>query len=237
MLRRLRKGYLYVYYSGDNWDKYAVQANRRMVKMQGDMVHAEGIGDAACVRLNSLADTALLIVDPQAHPTFWVAFSDAPWTSNVRKMVQKNPAQYMKQVVVSGEKNLVGIGGANVIQGTVLGFQKKPLLETHDQEAYPRGSMLSADDNYCVRKSRAISDRCFIGEHKGRWGKPYLPLEWTKDEAPPASERNPYQTSVMGPKDAGGRRKAAWIIGVVSGLCISIGIYLYSLGAMVLIGR
>lgn len=148
VLRRLRKGYLYVYYSGDNWDKYAVQANGRMVKMQGDMVHAEGIGDASCARFNSLGDTALLIVDPQAHPTFWVAFSDAPWTSNVRKMVQKNPALYMKQVVVSGEKNLVGIGDANVIQGAVLGFQKKPLLETQDQEAYPRGSMLSADDIY-----------------------------------------------------------------------------------------
>lgn len=64
-----------------------------------------------------------------------------------------------------------------------------------------------------------------------------LPLEWTKDEIPPASERNPYQTSVMDPKDAAGRRKAAWIIGIVSGLCISIGIYLYSLGVMVFIGR
>jgi hypothetical protein len=148
VLRRLRKGYLYVYYSGDNWDKYAVQANGRMVKMKSDMVHAEGIGDASCARLNSLADTALLIVDPVAHPTFWVAFSDAPWTSKVRKMVAGNPAQYMKQVVVSSQKNLVGFEGSNLLQGTVLGFQKKPLLETQDQEAYPRGPMLSADDIY-----------------------------------------------------------------------------------------
>lgn len=148
VLRRLRRGYLYVYYSGDNWDKYAVQANGRMLKMQGDLVHAEGIGDASCARFNSLADTALLIVDPQAHPTFWVAFSDAPWTNKIRKKIAANPAQYMKQVVVSGAKNLVNFEGSALLKGTVLGYQNKPLLETQDQEAYPRGPMLSPDDIY-----------------------------------------------------------------------------------------
>jgi hypothetical protein len=59
-----------------------------------------------------------------------------------------------------------------------------------------------------------------------------LPAEWTKDEAPPNDEVNPYQTSARDPKEVAGRVRAAWIIGVVSGLSVAIGICLYGLVLM-----
>jgi hypothetical protein len=64
-----------------------------------------------------------------------------------------------------------------------------------------------------------------------------LPVEWIRDEIPPSGDPNPYRASVREPKEVLGRKKAAWIIGVVSGLCVSIGICLYTLAAIAIIDR
>lgn len=62
-----------------------------------------------------------------------------------------------------------------------------------------------------------------------------LPVEWTKDEMPLPGENNAFLVSGRDSQEAAGRRKAAWIIGTLSGLCTGIGIYLYSLAAIAMI--
>ena len=149
VLRRPRKGYLYVYYPSDKtWDLYTVQSDGRLLLMQSDLHHAMGKGDVACARFVSSPSNLLLIVDPKTHPDFWVAFSDAQWTQAVRKDVAANPDQFMKHVVIDGKKNLVSFDGAEFIKNTVLGFQDRPLLQTHDQEAYPRTPMVAPGNIY-----------------------------------------------------------------------------------------
>jgi hypothetical protein len=50
-----------------------------------------------------------------------------------------------------------------------------------------------------------------------------LPAEWIADETPAAGEGNPYRSRGRAPEERAGRRKAAWVIGIVSSICIVLG--------------
>jgi hypothetical protein len=56
-----------------------------------------------------------------------------------------------------------------------------------------------------------------------------LPADWTSEEEPAPGEQNPYRRVSQPPDVAAGRRKATWIIGTISGVCIAIGIALWTL--------
>jgi len=148
--RRLRQGYLYVHYPDDkSWEAYAVQPDGRLLRMQLDMVHAMGKGDAACLRFKREAGPFLLTVDAKKHPVFFCGFSDAPWTRHVREeVVQPNPAAYMKRVTIDSQRDLVSFEGDNFIKNTVLGFQDHPMTATVEREVYPRVPCASAKSVY-----------------------------------------------------------------------------------------
>jgi hypothetical protein len=150
IVRRLRKGYLYVYYPDDqSWEAYAVQTDGRLLRMQLDMLHAMGKGDVACSRFQHEAGALLLTVDTKKHPVFWAAFSDAAWTRNVReKVVVPALANYMKRVTVASKEHLVAIGDEGTLKNAVMGFQERPLTETANREAYPRPPKTAAAGVY-----------------------------------------------------------------------------------------
>lgn len=148
VVRRLRKGYLYVYYPQDKtWNYYATQINGRLERMQGDLHHGLGRSDAACARFTATPSNLLLTIDdPQRHAEFWIAFSEAPWTQAVRNQVAASPGEFMRHVNL--QQDLVAFDGADLIKGTVFGFQEKPLPHGSDRLAYPCASMDSPEDTY-----------------------------------------------------------------------------------------
>ncbi|MEY2153020.1 toxin VasX [Rhodanobacter sp. 115] len=159
VVRRLRKGYLYVYYPQDkSWDYYATQSNGQLERMQADLHHGLGRSDAACARFAATSSNLLLTIDdPQRHPEFWVAFSEAPWTQAVRNQVAANPSAFMQHVDIP--KDLLAFDGADLIKNTVLGFQNKPLPRLNDALArsmHDHGLGFGRDSGY-FRKKHASS--------------------------------------------------------------------------------
>lgn len=138
----MRKGYLHVYFPDDGgWERYDVQSDGRLLRMQLDAAKPMGIGNAACKRFNNSADTLLLKLDAKQHPICWIGFSDVAWTQKVRDIVKKpeNISRYMTQVDASnlGASALQGID-AQHITNLVAGFQTRPQTDTLAREAYPR---------------------------------------------------------------------------------------------------
>jgi hypothetical protein len=62
-----------------------------------------------------------------------------------------------------------------------------------------------------------------------------LPEQWTKSEAPLPGELNPYSIAPRDSSELAGRRKAAWIIGIICGICVLLGIVFWSIGAYLLL--
>jgi hypothetical protein len=56
--------------------------------------------------------------------------------------------------------------------------------------------------------------------------KAKLPAEWTAQEMPPHGSENPYRITSRDAAEAAGRRKAAWVIGLTSGICVLLGVSL-----------
>ena len=149
VLRRLRQGWLYVWYPATRlWEVYRVQSGGRLLRMAPDMMHAMGIGDPACKRFASVPDSMLLTIEnPQRHDKVWIGFSDARWTAKVRASVARDPAAaHMKQITPKamtqstvmanmGPMHLVGPG---VLSSGVVGFQKRAAKQTLENEAYER---------------------------------------------------------------------------------------------------
>ncbi len=66
----------------------------------------------------------------------------------------------------------------------------------------------------------ALSDTLYAKYRR----KTRLPAEWTREETPPAGEESPYACGAMNPEEAAGRRHAARVIGLSSGICVVLGI-------------
>ena len=149
VLRRLRQGWLYVWYPATRlWEVYRVQSGGRLLRMAPDLMHAMGIGDPACKRFASLPDAMLLTIEnPQKHDQVWIGFSDARWTAKVRASVAKDPAAaHMKKITpkaITQSTVMANMGpmqliGAGVLASAVVGFQKRAAKQTLTREAYVR---------------------------------------------------------------------------------------------------
>jgi hypothetical protein len=149
VLRRLRQGWLYVYYpAGKLWECYRVQSGGRLLRMAPDLMHAMGVGDSACKRFASVPESMLLTIEnPQKHDQVWIGFSDARWTAKVRASVAKDPAAaHMKKITpkaITQSTVMANMGpmqliGAGVLSAAVVGFQKRPARQTLTSEAYVR---------------------------------------------------------------------------------------------------
>jgi len=163
-LRRLRKGYLHVYYPDDSsWERYDIQSDGRLLRMQLDAARPMGIGDAACKRFVNGVDALLFKVNSKQHPVFWIGFSDVAWTRKIRDLVKQsdNLSRYMTQVDTANHAGspMQAIGDARFITDIVAGFQTRPQTDTLAREAYPRSrssvpaetlfdSMASANQRY-----------------------------------------------------------------------------------------
>ena len=149
VLRRLRQGWLYVYYpAGKLWECYRVQSGGRLLRMAPDLMHAMGVGDSACKRFASIPESMLLTIEnPQKHDQVWIGFSDARWTAKVRASVAKDPAAaHMKKITpkaITQSTVMANMGpmqliGAGVLSAAVVGFQKRAAKQTLTSEAYVR---------------------------------------------------------------------------------------------------
>lgn len=149
VLRRMRAGWLYVYYPEDSsWEIYTVQPDGRMQRMAPDLAGAMGGHPATCSRLANTPDALLLtIADPTKRPTAWIGFSDARWTKSVRDNVAKDPAAFhMKKIMpkkvcestVMANMGPLSLIGDGVLKNQVMGFQQRVDRRTLLVEAYSR---------------------------------------------------------------------------------------------------
>jgi len=149
VLRRMRAGWLYVYYPEDpSWEIYTVQPNGRMQRMAPDLAGAMGGHPATCSRLANTPDALLLtIAEPTKRPTAWIGFSDARWTKRVRDNVAKDPAAFhMKKIMpkkvcestVMANMGPLSLIGDGLLKNQVMGFQQRVDRRTLLVEAYSR---------------------------------------------------------------------------------------------------
>jgi hypothetical protein len=164
VLRRLRQGWLYVWYPATKlWEVYRVQADGRLMRMAPDLMHAMGIGDPLCKRFASVPDSLLLTIEnPEKHDQVWIGFSDARWTAKVRASVAKNPAaahmkkitpKAMTQSTVMANMGPMRLVGQGVLSSSVLGFQKRMAKQTLQSEAYRRPDPQDESRLYQVMKT------------------------------------------------------------------------------------
>ena len=163
VLRRLRAGWLYVYYpEAPLWEMYSVQPDGRLLRMAPDLSKAMGIGDAACKRFSTTPDALLLTIDePKKRPTAWIGFSDARWTKDVRDKVATDPAAFhMKKITpkaVCESTVMANMGplsqiGDGVLKNQVMGFQQRVDRRTALVEAYARPAPCTETDVMRVMK-------------------------------------------------------------------------------------
>lgn len=203
-LRRLRKGYLHVYYPDDgNWERYDIQGDGRLLRMQLDATKPMGIGNAACKRFVNSESSLLLKIDPAKHPNFWIGFSDVAWTSKVRDLVKspENLQRYMTQVNAASPgaigSPMQAIGDAEIINDIVAGFQSRPQTDTLPREAYPRHK--STTSAQAVFNSMASANKLCSG---GKISGLLLPLPDTVGIATQLSfARNLAYLDIMGEGD------------------------------------
>ncbi|WP_343661657.1 toxin VasX [Ralstonia sp.] len=149
VLRRMRAGWLYVYYPEDpSWEIYTVQPDGRMQRMAPDLAGAMGGHPATCSRLANTPDALLLtIAEPTKRPTAWIGFSDARWTKRVRDNVAKDPAAFhMKKIMpkkvcestVMANMGPLSLIGDGLLKNQVMGFQQRVDSRTLLVEAYGR---------------------------------------------------------------------------------------------------
>ncbi|MCT7314861.1 hypothetical protein N5I87_02510 [Ralstonia sp. CHL-2022] len=149
VLRRMRAGWLYVYYPEDpSWEIYTVQPDGRMQRMAPDLAGAMGGHPATCSRLANTPDALLLtIAEPTKRPTAWIGFSDARWTKRVRDNVAKDPAAFhMKKIMpkkvcestVMANMGPLSLIGDGLLKNQVMGFQQRVDRRTLLVEAYSR---------------------------------------------------------------------------------------------------
>ena len=205
VLRRLRKGFLHVYYPSDNqWEVHEVQADGRLLRVNLDSPRPMGKGDAACKRFNTSSSSFLLTVDAKKHKAFKIGFSDAFWTASIRNKLAGDPmlaAKFMKEVDCS---NPASMGGglhpaqAQMIEDTVLGFQARPQTDTIPQEFYSRPKSIAAST---VHGSMVTLNRAF--DPSGKVQGVLLPLH---DDIGIATQlnfaRNRALTDIMGESEA-----------------------------------
>jgi len=152
--RRLRKGFLHVYYPGDaSWEIYASQADGRLLRVNLDTPRPMGKGDVACKRFNAGSNNLFLRIDAKKHKQFMIGFSDAFWTKAVRERLVANKdmlALFMKSIDCSapGSNDSGGLLELDPIylENGILGFQTRPQTDTVPQEVYKRPKSVPSGD-------------------------------------------------------------------------------------------
>ncbi|HEL5052394.1 TPA: hypothetical protein UOA92_000146 [Stenotrophomonas maltophilia] len=167
VLRRLRQGFVYVYYpDGNHWEIYASQADGRLLRVNLDSPRPMGKGDIACKRFGTGAGTFLLNIDTKAAKSgkVHIGFSDAFWTARVRADVAGSDdllSGFLKVIDLSNTGN-IGSGTFKIsdqdIENVVLGFQERPQTDTANREAYARPKSISSKSVYAemVRINQAF---------------------------------------------------------------------------------